>query len=306
MRVLRNHSLAAVAIVIAASGCTFLLNNDQYSHGLGVPFAVDQIYWTDHFKQGFAPTGQIERAGLDGQNRTTLVTGLHDPDGLALDMVYRKMYWADSSASVIQRADLSGKNVETLVTLPPMQKPTGLVIDFPRARMYWTEFNGGTISRADYRDGSGPSVVLANLQQPNSIALALDTKAYADTRRMFWTEHGGGTIKRADFDGQNVQVLLANLKIPEALALNLTTGKMYWSESGSEIHEANLDGSGGRIIQSLNISEPYGIALDVSRGHMYWTLIQGSYISNDDPDPVKARIITNIQGSPAGIALGIK
>jgi low density lipoprotein receptor-related protein 5/6 len=323
MRLFALFSWHRVVLVGVITGCltvvacdsftNFFINNDQYSHGLGVPFTVKQIYWADKFKQGFAPSGQIERADMDGKNETLLVPGLQEPDGLALDLVFRKIYWTDHKAGVIQRADLSGKNVETLVPFqiqgspapPPLKGPAGLAIDFPRARMYWTEVDGGTITRADYRDGSSAQVVLSNLGGPNSIALALDVKAYSDVRRMFWTETVAGKIKRADLDGNNIQELLPNLKSPQGLALNLVAGKMFWVE-GSEIHQANLDGSNNTVFSNLNINLPYYIALDVAGGHMFWTLAKGQAISNEDPNFAKSLIITNIQGTPAGIAVGIK
>ena len=51
------------------------------------------IYWTD-----WGPNAKIERAAMNGENRTKLVTiwGLRKPNGLTIDHVYNKLYWADA------------------------------------------------------------------------------------------------------------------------------------------------------------------------------------------------------------------
>ena len=56
------------------------------------------MYWTDY------GSGDIRQANLDGSGQTALVTGQHQPVGIALDILGGKMYWCDISGGDIRRA----------------------------------------------------------------------------------------------------------------------------------------------------------------------------------------------------------
>ena len=67
-----------------------------------------RMYWTHDF------LGSIESANPDGTDRVTLVPGLADPYGIALDCLAGKVYWTDSATGKVQRAPLDGGPVEDL------------------------------------------------------------------------------------------------------------------------------------------------------------------------------------------------
>jgi DNA-binding beta-propeller fold protein YncE len=81
----------------------------------------------------FTGSGAVKVINADGSNEQTLVDGSNviEPDGIEVDEAGGKMYWtdmglggaADKSVAIndgrIMRADIDGKNVETLV-------PTGV------------------------------------------------------------------------------------------------------------------------------------------------------------------------------------
>ena len=61
------------------------------------------MYWTDW---GRLP--RIERAHMNGENRHDLVnTTIQWPNGLTLDHVYNKLYWADAREDNIEVIDLA-------------------------------------------------------------------------------------------------------------------------------------------------------------------------------------------------------
>ena len=60
------------------------------------------MYWTDW---GSFP--RIERAHMNGEERMDLVNRtLHLPNGLTIDHVYNKLYWADAGEDNIEVMDL--------------------------------------------------------------------------------------------------------------------------------------------------------------------------------------------------------
>lgn len=81
-----------------------------------------------------------------------------------------KMYWTDLGIKKIQRVNLSGAELEDLVT-QGLIVPRGLALDVSRGKMYWTDGVAVKIQRANL-DGKGvEDVVTTGLSNPGGIAL---------------------------------------------------------------------------------------------------------------------------------------
>ncbi len=287
----------------------FLLFVGSFGKAAPAPEAMDKIYWTDSGTGGDNPLqdDKIQRANLDGSNVETLLTfqnQLRLPRGIALDVAAGKMYWTDSVTDSIRRANFDGSDIELIIdtrtiggqSLPgPATTPRGIALDLASdpPKMYWIDAGrmniaNGRIQRANL-DGSSPeALVTTGLVNPQSIAL--DTTA----GKMYWTDSGTGgqnalendKIQRANLDGSNVETLLTfqnQLRVPRGIALDVTGGKMYWTDIFTDrIRRANLDGSGIELVintrtiggQSLPnpATTPRDIALDLTNDppKMYW------------------------------------
>lgn len=95
--------------------------------------------------------------------------------------------------------------------------------------------------------------------------------------QIYWTNimpgtSGNGSIMRANADGTGVETLVAGLSHPRGMALDVSGGKMYWTEPGVlAVRRANLDGSNVETVVSGAQNGTSGVALDVVSGKMYWT-----------------------------------
>lgn len=205
--------------------------------------------------------GGVQRANLDG-------TGLEDlfgynefgcPEGLAVDVLGRKIYWTDSSYYDIERANLDGSGREWVVDA---HEPARIALDVVGRKVYWSE---GTdkIRRANL-DGSGVEDVVTRYD-PWGIALDVTNG------KIYWTELYRGNIRRANLDGTGVEDALTGLLYPGPIALDVPGGKMYWVGDYiggyPKIHRANLDGT---EVEELIAVGARGLALDVAGGKMYW------------------------------------
>ncbi len=189
-----------------------------------------------------------------------------------------RIYWTEAKdLGWIQRADLDGSNVESLLTTELQIDPRLLALDWFGNKLYWTEWNResqtGTIRRADL-DGANVETFVTG--EGHISAIALDW--FGD--KMYWTEWDTGTIRRADVDGSNVKTLVMGIGSPLGIALDAhevdvywpdASKKMYWTEwDTGTIRRADVDGSN---VETLVTGEEsiVAFALDWGWGKMYWT-----------------------------------
>lgn len=86
---------------------TALVDLPGVAFGFGIDPVDQMIYWT-------YPGGDLYRAKLDGSERQKLAGGLNQPDGVAIDVDNRKLYWAEKGR--VSQANLDGSAIELLVT----------------------------------------------------------------------------------------------------------------------------------------------------------------------------------------------
>jgi hypothetical protein len=176
------------------------------------------------------------------------------------------MYWADGADTGvqgrIQRANLDGSNVETLVVaaLGPMGD---IALDLSRAKIYWIEFFPARIRRANL-DGSTPENVLVATGTAIQ-GLGIDPLM----GHMFWGEQGSmpgfGVIRRANLDGSAPRTL-RNF-FPTSISVDQVGRKLYFAQlpfefGSAEVARMNLDGTGPQLIVGSGAGTPSGVGID--------------------------------------------
>ena len=247
-------------------------NAEELVTGLILPdeIALDEasskMYWATKTNLGNSIVDKIQRANLDGTHVEKLVTTTRNSgDGIALDMVGGKIYWASSAIDKIQRANLDGTHVQ-IVELKQVQQwlIEDITLDVAGGKMYWTAFAGG-IQRANL-DGTDAEKLI----DFPAADIALDVAG----GKIYWVR---GKIQRANLDGTNIEdlVLMDGLR-SKNIALDVVGGKMYWTNMGmGKIQRANLDGTHVEDVVT-GLSRPTSIALA---------------LSTDAPEPVPTPVV---------------
>ena len=251
--------------------------NASIPTGISVDFVGRKLYWTNS-------NGKVQRADLDGSNVENVVTGLGTPKsfstGALPELTYTQqgtvvgspaIYWTDRQAAAIRRVNINNLNVADIIANVP--EASGIALDLTRDQIYWTETDTGKIRRANL-NGSNVQDLITGLTGPLSIALDLVRG------KIYWTAQNwdgftgavtASNIQRANLNGSNVQEIVTGLGIIADIALDTSTGKVYWTDSElGTIQRANLNGSNVEDLVNGDRA-PSNIALDTAGGKMYWT-----------------------------------
>jgi DNA-binding beta-propeller fold protein YncE len=246
----------------------------RYPDGVAVDAAAGHIYWTN-MGNPTVNDGSIERADLDGRNRTTIVGqgGAFTPKQLQLEKKSAKLYWCDREGMRVMRANLDGSNIETLVDTSqgdPRPGPdarkwcVGVVVDVDGDKIYWTQkgpdnAGRGRLFRAGIDIPTGQTVSnRADIEVlydglPEPIDLELDL----NNRVMYWTDRGdpprGNTVNRAPMDANakarpSPEIVFTHLMEGIGIALDLKGDRMFITDFGGDVLSARLDGSDKKVL----------------------------------------------------------
>jgi DNA-binding beta-propeller fold protein YncE len=254
---------------------TVIVTECRYPDGIALDVAGGHVYWTN---MGVPKRndGSIERADLDGRNRTTIVPegGTFTPKQVQLEKKSRKLYWCDREGMRVMRANLNGSNIETLVDTSdgdprPGPDPTkwcvGVAVDVDGGKVYWTQkgpdnAGKGRICRAGIEMPTRQSacnradieVLYDGLPEPIDLALDLDNRV------MYWTDRGdpprGNTVNRAPMDSGDAkerpapESVLTHLMEGIGIALDLKGNRMFVTDFGGNVITAKLDGSDEKAV----------------------------------------------------------
>jgi hypothetical protein len=242
--------------------------------GIVVDVEAGHIYWTNMGVPNLND-GSIERANLDGSNRTTIIAiGVtHSPKQIHLDQTRRKLYWCDREGMRVMRSNLDGSALETLVQTGEGEADSrdqtrwcvGITLDHARGHIYWTQKGPdnaglGRIFRANIDVPKGETatrrsdveVWLDHLPEP--IDLELDI----ENRVLYWTDRGdpprGNTVNRLSIDAtpeaRTSEIVFTHLMEGIGIALDVPGDAMFMTDLGGSVYSAHLDGSQIRVLQS--------------------------------------------------------
>ncbi|XP_073725332.1 nidogen-2 isoform X5 [Misgurnus anguillicaudatus] len=164
-----------------------------------------KVYWTDLAGR------TINRAGLESGSEPEIIinTGLTSPEGLAVDVARRKLFWVDSTPDKIETSNLDGSDRRVLFDTD-LVNPRAIIVDSPTGTLYWTDWNRESPKiESSTVDGHNRRVLVRDgIGLPN--ALIYDTT----TRQVCWADAGTKRLECISPNGTGRRVIHSNLNYP--------------------------------------------------------------------------------------------
>jgi hypothetical protein len=206
-----------------------------------LPAAAQGIYLSD------AVNNTIYRANLDGSGLSPIMTGLGGPWALAIDSQAGKIYWTESSADKIRRANLDGTEPEDLITTG-LSIPRDLVLDVDNNKMYWADAGTDKIESANL-DGSGRADVLTGVD--GAAGLALD----AQNGVLYYSAVIADVVGRVNVNGTGQDTLLDSsdgVDNPSSVVFDADNQRAYAVSLGTgQLFRVDADGDNEAVISNL-------------------------------------------------------
>jgi hypothetical protein len=274
--------------------------------------------------------GRVVSVAPDGSDIKVLLSGRTGiPDGIAVDTERGHIYWtimgkAAADDGIIERADLDGTHLTTIVPAGGTFTPKQLKLDPVHRKLYWADREGMRVMRADL-DGTHIETLVETGHGEEDrrdaknwcVGIALDVAG----GKVYWTQKGGdnagiGTIRRANMElppgespsnRSDIEVLFQRLPEPIDLDLDLSQRMIYWTDRGANIvSRAAMDPPPGTYLHARTdqqvlmseLKEAIGIVLAGER--MYVTDLGGNVYSAR-LDGSDKRVVLSGQGSLTGI-----
>jgi hypothetical protein len=277
--------------------------------------------------------GRVISVNPDGTDAKTIVNeGRKLPDGVVVDVPAGRVYWTNmgnpsANDGSIERADLDGGNITTIVPEGGTFTPKQLQLDKKNGKLYWSDREGMRVMRSNLDGSKIETLIQAGHGEANRrdarnwcIGIALDVEG----GKLYWSQKGNdnageGRIFRANLEipkGQgpanrkDIELLFDSLPEPIDLDLDLVNRMMYWTDRGdpprgNTVNRAHMDAEFPNRkepqIVFTHLMEGIGLALDLKGGRMFLTDLGGSvYSASLDGSNKKTLLVA--QGNLSGIA----
>lgn len=245
------------------------------------------------------------------------------PDGIAVDVEGGKIYWTNMGSLLgtgggsLQRANLDGTDVETIVASGIARTPKQMQLDLVNRHVYFCDREGAKVWRAGM-DGSDPEAIVSEHGFQELVGVALDVPA----GKFYFSDRIGKKILRANLEmpvGQTgtdrtdieEMLVLAGSAMPIDLDIDHHNAKLYWTDRQlGTVHRADLEIPAGQTAANrtdnetlvTDLVDTIGISLDVANDKMYFSELGGEVSASAlDGSALMKDILSS--GSATGVAI---
>ncbi|OGU54582.1 MAG: hypothetical protein A2V66_02315 [Ignavibacteria bacterium RBG_13_36_8] len=230
-------------------GAKLNVNRTTFPPAPSVPMDID-VDFTNGIVYGITNDGKIFKCDLDGNNLSSVSTGIANTFCIALDKLNDKLYftteqWGAGDIYIIDASLVGGATlVKENIGFPAF----AIAVDPNGGKIYFS------VGPAPGPGNINPSVV--GKKNGSAIMNGLVQNS----------------ICKADLNGNNAVSIVTNQLYVYGIDLDLINNKVYWTEAYQKtMKKSDLDGENVVEIKDDFAEHPCGISLDINAGKMYWS-----------------------------------
>ncbi|KAG8455203.1 hypothetical protein GDO86_001410 [Hymenochirus boettgeri] len=199
---------------------------------LDADIKAQSLFWADATQKAIfsAPIDIRDKVGT----QTKVVDGVHGPSAIAIDWVYKNIYWTDTALKTISVSSFESKKKTLFNT--GLQDPTSIAVDPLSGFIYWSDWGEpAKIEKAGTNGIDRLQLVTTDVQRPSGIAVDLVKS------RLYWVDSKLHTLSSVDLNGQDRRIILkSHAFLAHPLAVTIFEDRVYWIDGENEaIYGAN-------------------------------------------------------------------
>lgn len=307
--------------------------------GMAIDWVADNIYWSDekrncievarlngssryvvlsyvekpksialdpvHGLLFYAGDRKLGRTGLDGSNHFVLANQSSQVTSLALDFAAQQVYWSESNADTIQRADYDGNNKVTLLN-HSLENPVALAL--ANRALYWADNSqaNGSIKMAPLTNLSNYQMMIQNEGHSLNDLKIFSSSVQNGTN--VCATNNGGCEELCLFDGNDSVCacshgqIAANGKTCDEYDEFLIYSRVTSIESIHLTNHLNINGPIKKIQNNTLLKNTIGLSYDYARSRIFYSDIHSGSINCVFFNGSDHAIIVNMQLSVEGLA----
>ncbi len=217
------------------------------------------MYWID------TATGTIHR--LIGAKVESLLPRVQNATSLIVDATAGKLYWTEKTSNhtgKIRTANLDGSNVQLVRRLTSV--PLHITLDPVAGKLYLIN-SWRKIQRLNVDGSAFQPNLITGLQAPRGFAV--DPAG----GKVYWiaqTSKRTGKIQTANLDGSDVQLVKDLTSVPQGIAIDTKSSKLYITNAWGKVQRMNPDGQNYQSNLITGLKSPMGVTVDSVGRKVYW------------------------------------
>ncbi|XP_060740688.1 pro-epidermal growth factor [Tachysurus vachellii] len=188
---------------------------------------------------------QIEIVSVDGGDTDVLITDV-SPEGISVDWINRRLYWADRGMFSVSRSRLNGLE-STVLIQDKLLQPRDIAVHPQSQTIFWTDVGVPVAVWRAGLDGEDRTVLIGSgLVSPCGITVD------HNTHTLYWSDIGAGRIESAGLDGSHRHTL-THKKVGRPFDIAVFEDTV-WFSNWEDDHIYRLDKITGSDVERLNVN----------------------------------------------------
>uniref|UniRef100_A0A8C8K4P8 Very low-density lipoprotein receptor n=1 Tax=Oncorhynchus tshawytscha TaxID=74940 RepID=A0A8C8K4P8_ONCTS len=217
---------------------------------LDADFTQQTLFWADLSQRAIFST-VLDKRG-DVGSHVKVIGNVQTPVGIAVDWIYKNIYWSDLGTKTIAVANFIGTKRKVLFD-SGLKEPASVAVDPLSGFLYWSDWGEpAKIEKSGMNGVDRQVLVETDIQWPNGITLDLIKS------RLYWVDSKLHMLSSVDLNGDNRRkVLQSPGYLAHPFAVTVFEDRVFWTDGENEaIYGANKFTGSDVITLASNLNEP--------------------------------------------------